>query len=230
MNLSIAKKYTTVDNTKRGIWWALLIGCVFECILYPKTENILGCLELVYGWFLISKFVFTREHVQRFLLGTIAIFGYGFCYCVLPLIITLIEGKPLTFNFQVPYLTFFNQAIDVTVIVASYLVAIKIYRPNNILSKLWHWSGFSKAPNDFEIWTLGFIGLGCMLFNMSQQGSDIETQATGNSSAIIISILLLYLNNLDIIPFAVESTGLLLEYTNASTVPSTSTIPLSRLS
>lgn len=189
MKISIINKHTTVDNTKRGIWWTLLIGCVLECILHPEIENITGCVELVYGWLLISTFVFTREHVQRFLLATIAIFGYGFCYCVLPLIVTLIEGKPLTFNFQVPYLTFCNQAIDVTVIVAAYLVAIKIYRPINILTKLWHWSGFSKAPNDFEIWALGFIGLGCMLFNMSQQGTDVEAQATGNSSAIIIDAL-----------------------------------------
>lgn len=189
MQIVYNKRRSTVQSTKTGVWWLLLIGCVLEAFLHPEMENIIGCLELVYGWFLISTFVFSRAHLQQHLLSTIAVFGYGICYCFLPLMITLIEGKPLTFNFEVPYLTFFNQAIDITVIVLAYRVAIRIYRKNNILSKIWNWSWFSKAPNDFEIWALGLIGLCCMLFNLSQQGSDIEAQATGNASSIIIDAL-----------------------------------------
>lgn len=185
----ISKSKTTVGSTKRWIWYILLAACLIEIVAFPKEENFVGCLELLYGWFLISRFVFNLDHLRKYLLPTIAIFGYGFCYCFLPLVITLIEGKPLTFNFQLPYLTFLNQAIDITVIVLAYRVVIYFYKDKNWLSRFWRFIGFTKAPTDTEIWILGIIGLVATLSQISAQGQDIERQATGNFANIVITCL-----------------------------------------
>jgi hypothetical protein len=185
MDFLISKNKTMVGITKKWIWLFLLAACALEIALFPQEENIVGCLELVYGWFLISCFVFTIEHLKKCLLPTIAIFGYGFCYCFLPLVITLIEGKPLTFNFQLPYLTFFNQAIDITVIVLAYSIVTYFYRDGNFLSRFWKFIGYTEAPRDYEVWILGGIGLLAMLMQLSVQGSGIEKEATGNFTNII---------------------------------------------
>lgn len=101
----------------------LLLACLCELVFFYSSANLYGCLTLVYGWLLIAAFVFKREFVMKYPLPTVAVFSLGICYFFLPLVVTLLEGKPLTFNFQVPYLTFSNQIIFVTMIVLAYRVA-----------------------------------------------------------------------------------------------------------
>ena len=183
------KKLTSIDRSKRYISIILWIACLTEAIFFFSWENLCGCAELIYGWGIVSAFVLKQEYIRRYPLPTIAIFGYAFCYHVLPLLITLIEGKPITFNFQVPYSTFFNQFLFITTTVIAFRICIRFYRQNNILNKIWNKIGYLTPPSDKIIWILGFIGLGCILVNLSRQDEHIEVQATGNALGIVINTL-----------------------------------------
>ena len=127
-----------IDVIKGWVTGILLLACFLELVFFYSTANLYGCVTLVYGWLLVAFCVFRREYIQKYPLPTVTIFALGICYYFLPIVITLLEGKPLTFNFQVPNLTFSNQIINLTVVVLAFRIAIKLYRPNCLLNKLWN--------------------------------------------------------------------------------------------
>lgn len=182
-------KKDVLDSIKKWIWRILLIACVCECLFFFSSENFYGCITLIYGWFLISHFCVKREYLCKFLLPTLVMLGLGISYSFLPIVVTLLENKPLTFNFQVPYLTFTNQIISITVITIAYRWAIKIYKPKNILNTIWNKIGYMTVPSEKEIWIMGGIGFMSLLAIMSEQGTESEYQATGNFMGIVIRVL-----------------------------------------
>lgn len=179
-------KEDVLYSIKLWIGKILIIACICETIFFFSLENLYGCITLLYGWFLISGLCIKREYLEQYLLPTLVMFGLGICYSFLPIVITLLEGKPLTFNFQVPYLTFTNQIISVSVITLAYRWAIHVYKPKNILNTLWNKIGYMAVPNEKGIWVMGGIGLGALLYIMAGQGEESEYQATGNTLSIII--------------------------------------------
>lgn len=183
------KELTSIDRSKKYISIALWIACLAETIFFFSWENFCGCAELIYGWSIVATFVLKQEYIRRYPLPTIAIFGYAFCYHVLPLFVTLTEGKPLTFNFQVPYSTFLNQFLFITTAVIAFRLCVKFYKQNNVLNKVWNKIGYLTPASDKIIWILGFVGLACTLMRLSQQGVDMEAQATGNALGIVFNTL-----------------------------------------
>lgn len=181
-----------VNLIRRWVSRILLFACVCEMVFFYSPANLYGCLTLVYGWLLVSAFVFRREFILKYPLPTVAVFSLGVFYYALPIVVTLLEGKPLTFNFQVPYLTFTNQIIFVTMIVLAYRGAIKLYRPGCLLNRLWNNIGYMSVLNERQIWTIGGIGLLCLLSLVGDQGNERYYQNTGNTLGIIIHSLSLF--------------------------------------
>lgn len=179
-------KYDIIDVIRSWVIRLLIIACLCEMLFFYSPANLYGCLTLLYGWTLISTLVFKREYIQKYPLPTIAVFSLGFCYYFLPVIITLLEGKPLTFNFQVPYLTFSNQILNVTVIVLAFRVSIKLYKPNCLLNKIWNKIGYMSVLTEKQIWVIGFLGLIALISIVAGQGQEQEHQSTGNMVEIII--------------------------------------------
>ncbi len=191
-NKSMISKLHKIDNINYIRQWAggiLILSCVIEVMTFPSMENIYACIALFYGWFLISKVVINHDNFKKYILPTLTLLGYGFCYCILPIVVTLIEGKPITFNFQLPYLTFTNQIISISVIVAAYKVCIKIYKPQNWLNTLWNKIGYMTPPSELQIWVMGIVGLFALLSRMSHMGEEIIYRDTGNVVSIFINVL-----------------------------------------
>lgn len=170
----------------------LLLASLCETIFFYSPENLYGCATLLLGWFLIATFIFKKNYFQKYPLPTITVFSLGFCYYFLPLIITLLEGKPLTFNFQVPYLTFTNQIINLVVIILAFRLAIKLYRPNCLLNRLWNKIGYMSILNEKQIWVLGILGLVALVSTVGDQGQERDFQSTGNMIGIVIHSVSLF--------------------------------------
>lgn len=182
----LVQKYDIINVIRSWVYKLLIIACLCEILFFYSPANLYGCFTLLYGWILISTFVFKREYIQKYPLPTIAVFSLGFCYFFLPLIITLLEEKPLTFNFQVPYLTFSNQILNVTVIVLAFRASIKLYKPNCLLNKIWNKIGYMSILTEKQIWVIGFLGLIALISIVADQGQGQEYQSTGNMVEIII--------------------------------------------
>lgn len=161
----------SLATIKRGTSILLFVFIVLECILYPSPENLFGCLALLYGWLLISMTVLRQKYIARYYIAFIALFCYAFSFFVLPIPATLLEGKPVTFRFAVPYLTFFNLMLNATTIVLAFHACRFIYR-EGWLTALWKKMGFFRPPKDSQVWALGILGFLAMLWTVGKQGTD----------------------------------------------------------
>lgn len=168
-SLLLIRKYTTIF---------LLISIAAECIFFPTSENMFGCLAEFYGWMLISHTVFKNEYLYKHFVPFIMVFCLGFYFFVLPIPVTLIEGKPITFRFNVPYLTFFNLILNVTTIVAAFHACRYIYR-EGWMTNLWRKLGYFKAPTERQIWVFSVLGLLALIWNVKSQGDDVAIEDVG---------------------------------------------------
>lgn len=163
--------YDSVSIIKKIIWTLLTLSIILELFFFPTTENAVGCLTFIYAWGLVDKFVFKRKYlVSSLCLPVITVFGLAFMYFFLPLPITLIEAKPLTFNFEIPYITWINQILFITSVVIAFRICKFFYRPNCWLNSIWRYMGYFKRPTESQIWMLGFLGVGALLLQIFIQG------------------------------------------------------------
>lgn len=161
----------TINSIKSILTTVLLISIMLECAIYPSWENAFGCFAEFYGWFLINRTVLKYEYLKRYLIPVIMLFFYGIYFFVLPIPVTMIEGKPLTFRFAVPWLTFFNLILNATTIVLAFHFCRKIYH-EGWLTNIWKRLGYFAPPTSSQIWALGVLGLLALLWGLSYQGSE----------------------------------------------------------
>lgn len=163
------------QNVKVISRWILFILCILtllELLIFPEFENLYGCITFIIAWLLLSVFVMNQQNVNKCFIPFLALFGLGCCFFFLPLLITLIEGKPLTFRFQTPYLTFNYQLLNLLMLILAYRLCLKIYKPSNILSKLWFKLGYFTPPTDKQIWAMGIIGVCSQISLLLIMGTD----------------------------------------------------------
>lgn len=172
---------------KKAGFIILLAFTILEVIYFPEIKNLYLCIVFIYAWGLMSEFVLTKKHLSNYFLPTVAITGHVFNFYFLPLVITFIEGKPVTCNFQVPFLMAGNHFLNITSIVCAYLLCIKCYRPYNYISRFWNKIGFYNAPSDKMIWIMGFIGFAFLIYDVINQTNGAnyieELHATGNAAS-----------------------------------------------
>lgn len=168
-SLSLIRRYTTIF---------LFLSILLECIFFPSPENMFGCFAEMYGWLLISYTVFKWEYLYKHFIPFVMLFCLGYYFFVLPIPVTLIESKPLTFRFNVPYLTFFNLILNVTTIVAAFHFTRFIYR-EGWLTRLWGALGYFRAPTEKQIWVFSILGLGALIWNVGAQGDEVDIKDVG---------------------------------------------------
>lgn len=167
-----ATKSGNVEVISRWILAILCVCTILETFIYPDVENLYGCFTFIVTWMILSAFVMKQKNVNKCFLPFWALFGIGVCFFFLPLPITMIEGKPLTFRFQCPYMTFNYQFLNLIMLILAYKVCCRIYKPNNFLTNLWTKMGYFTLPTDKQIWVMGIIGVYSHIVLLSFMGTD----------------------------------------------------------
>lgn len=183
--------YNTIQRIKKIIDTFIILSAIAECIFFPAWENVFGCVAMLYGWFLISRVVLNHENLVKHFIPFIMIFCYAIYFFALPLAATMIEGKAITFRFNVPYLTFFNLMINVTVIVLAFMVCKKIYQ-QGILTRIWNKLGYFTPLSEKQIWIFGLIGLMSLAYGISFMGTDEAKIENKGAIGQIISALSIF--------------------------------------
>lgn len=187
-NTTRSKLTDNIDVIKIWIWRIILVLSFVEILVYPELENIYGCFCFIYAWAIVNKFVFVRKYLySTFFIPVFCIFGYAFCYYFLALPMTLVEGKPLTFNFQVPFLTWTNQIFHISIIVLAFKACVFFYSRKNLLHRFWKNIGYLNPPTEKQIWALAFLGCVAMFCSMSRQGTENATM--DNFAGFIINTI-----------------------------------------
>lgn len=174
------KKYKThmdrgkEDNIKiiyRTVLLTLSVFTILEILVFPDFSNLFGCITFILGWILLYNIVLKTDRIKCFL-PYFSMLGLGLSFFWLPLVITFLEGKPLTFRFENPYLTFFNQFINLSMLICAYRFCFSFYRQNNVIHHLWEKIGYFRAPSDKQVWVLSLIGFLSYVYLLIIQGSD----------------------------------------------------------
>lgn len=187
-------QYCTLSVVKRCLFKTLIIAVIIEIICYPTTYNLMVTLSCLYGWWLLNRFVLTSKVLKIYPISFLVLFGLGIFYYYTPVIVTLLEFKPVTFTFLVPFDTAIHHFLFITMVVVSFCVYTKLIGTRNIFRHILLKLGYFSPPTDRQIWVLGILGLLGMIYQRGVQGADFSAASAGWFYRLIVGITPLQLH------------------------------------
>ena len=136
----------------------LYVSIVLEMCIFPSWSNLWGCLMGLICWQIFSTYFLKQEVIIKYPFAFMMYLSMFF-YRYLPLPATLLEGKPITYGLQLPYLTFFYETLLFVVSSLAFRLAFVKGRRNNGLQKLLKEVRFFDVYPISIIWILGMIGI-----------------------------------------------------------------------
>ncbi|GAB3264667.1 hypothetical protein GCM10027347_31870 [Larkinella harenae] len=164
----VPQQYQFLDVFKRWMWTAVLVAAFLQCAFFFTPENIFAVVCVLFCWRLTERVIMTPANLAEYTLSTLIIVGYSITQYCLPIIFTLLEGKALTYNLNLPYRVFIHSALALFVfIIAHYLyVVFRQGWGGKIFNKVWGLLmrfQFFTPPTDFQIWLIGLVGVAGMV-------------------------------------------------------------------
>jgi hypothetical protein len=153
---------------KQWIWRIILIAAVAQCLFFFSLENLFAITVAICAWRLVDNVLLTRDNFTRYAFSSVIILGYSLTQYCLPLVFTLLEGKPLVFNLKFPYSVFTHSILALIIFLSTHhlykmwregLGSGLYYKMNWFLKRNY----FFTPPTDFQIWLIGFFGLAGMI-------------------------------------------------------------------
>lgn len=151
---------------KRILLLVLITSCLLELFLFPSWINFSGCLMMALSLTIFFPFL-NRKYVLLYPFSFV-MFLSMFLYRFLPLPATLIEGKPVTYGFELPIETFFFESLLFACSSIAFFIACPLNNKprNNILNRFLFKIGFFKI-NKSAIISIGFIGFLITLYKLT---------------------------------------------------------------
>lgn len=155
-----------LKQLKIGLLTLLILGVIGEIVLFPSVNSLYGCLMAGISY-LVFSFFLSQKYFQYFPFA-FCMYLSMFMYRYLPLIATLLEGKPITYGFERPLQTFIYEIILFLVSSLAFYLACKKSSLNsnnffqNVLAKF-HF--FEITPS--ILWGMGIVGLLIRLYVFS---------------------------------------------------------------
>jgi hypothetical protein len=145
-------------------WWFIFsFAAVFQIALWPTSDNI-ACVLLAWSSCMATGVVMLRGRVT-FLYPWSSLMVLGFCLstCGLPVVLTLLQASPMTFNLEVPVATFSHLLICqilLLLIHAGYR-NMKLWRrwEQGFRMKVLRPCGLLETPSWGETLAIGAVGL-----------------------------------------------------------------------
>jgi len=137
----------------------VLFSALIQNLIFFSFENLFASFVLIYGWLLIKSVVLTSYNLKIYPVSFLMILGLSIFHFLLPMPLTLLEFKPVIYNLNVPFLTFFHQFLFVTTIVFTHKIYTHISRGKNLFRSVLIKTDFYRVPSNKLIWTTGILGL-----------------------------------------------------------------------
>ncbi|WP_257668495.1 hypothetical protein [Parapedobacter tibetensis] len=194
----ILKRTNTTVRTRTGgflglfikwSWYGIILSAVLQCVFFGSAKNIFAVICVLVAWHITTSFVLTRSLLSRFTLSTFLIIGFSITQFYLPILFTLLEGKPLVYNLEVPYDVFTHSLSSFIVLILCHqgYVYVQKRKPNSKLKiqRMLARLHLYKQPSDRQIWVIGFIGLASMFFiHFIVKGSGNDGESGGGNAVI----------------------------------------------
>ncbi|RRB04262.1 hypothetical protein [Larkinella rosea] len=163
----VQQRFIFLGLFKKWIWGGVLVAALLQGLFFFTFENVFAIACVLFAWRLADKFVLTAFNLAKYTFSTVILLGFSLTQYVLPLIFTLLEGKPITYNLKFPYSVFIHSLLALLVFITAHYFykewregfAGKLYYK---LSGFLNRNYFFTTPPDLQIWIIGFVGLAGM--------------------------------------------------------------------
>ncbi len=193
--------HRTLTKFNQIVTFIVILSAIIENVFFFDTKNFVASFVLIYGWLIIRYFVLTSINLRLFPVSFLMILGLSMFYYVLPMPLTLLEFKPVTFNLNVPYLTFWHHFLFVNVIVFTHKLYTLISKGKNIFRSVLLKTDFYVVPTNKLIWITALLGLFGSFYNYFIYDYWHKEVTDRNFLYYINSILAAYIWMPVIIPF-----------------------------
>ncbi|MGJ8735209.1 hypothetical protein [Zobellia laminariae] len=179
-----------LKQLKRGMLIALVLAVVGEMIFFPSLANFYGCVMAVIAYGVFTYFL--KEAYIRYYPFAFLMYLSMFMYRFLPLLATIIEGKPITFGFERPYETFLYEILLFLVSSLAFYLACRnpekiSKKKNNFIQRSLDRVGFFEITPAI-LWGMGAIGFVIRIYNFS--AGDVEYGDVGGKFLIGLDYLM----------------------------------------
>jgi len=195
MNKSLSK-FKTIASL------IVFISAILENIFFFGLQDFYASIVLIYGWVLIKSVVLTSGNLKLYPVSFLMVLGLSIFHFVLPMPLTLLEFKPVTYNLRVPFLTFSHQFLFVTIIVFTHFIYTKLSNGKNIFRSVLNETNFYVQPTDKIIWITALLGLFASFYNYFIFDAWQKEAADRNFLYYINSIMSQFIWMPMIIPFS----------------------------
>lgn len=158
--MELINNYVFLEKFKKGMSFALVLAVIGQIIFFFSLANSIGAILVLTTWFLTCKVVMQPYNFLHYTFSSFVIFGFFFTQFCLPVIFTLLEGKPMIFNLNFPISVFIHSFLAFLIL----LLAFKIYKNHinfirNVLTKILERIRIYRIPTSKQLWIIGIIGV-----------------------------------------------------------------------
>ena len=138
--------------------WITIISISIEMICFPSWANLAGCIMMVISYIVFVKFFLKREIIIN---APFSFFMFlsMFLYRYMPLLGTILEGKPISYGMENPIDTFIMETILFIISCIAFYLSLKKVKEVSFLQRGLNTLGFYKQGNEKVFWILGILGV-----------------------------------------------------------------------
>lgn len=149
----------------RWSWIVLGIVSILQLSFFWSWANAFATGIIILAWKVTTRFFLRRSVLNIYPLSAFLVIGFTATQFYFPLVFTLLEGKPVIFNMDLPFEVFIHSFLGLAVLLFAHLIyrSFSPYtqrRTGSVLLK----AGFFTPPTQRQLWLMGFTGLAAMYF------------------------------------------------------------------
>ena len=129
----------------------LFIAAVLEMIIFPSLVNLYGTVILISGWLFIDIIIIQPKKMKLFPISTMMLIGLGIFNFVLPIPLTLLDFHPVSFNLDIPYITFTHLFLYIIVLVLTHSIYLNLTKGRNVIRIFLRKTNFYTYLNLFHL-------------------------------------------------------------------------------
>jgi len=180
------------QSFKKWTWIIITITGVIQLSVWPTTENLFAVFSVVLCWALLDSLMLKYTVLNQYPLSCFMVLGFVLTQSFFPLVFTILEGRPISFNLKVPYLVFLHSTLAVITIISAHFAYRSLLKRQpffyNAIQRKMINVGFFRTPSNRQIWILGFIGLAAM-FYVYFYSPSVGNEVTGAGNKFVQGLI-----------------------------------------
>lgn len=182
----IDDNHTFLSIFKKWMSFAVILAVILQNIFFFTAANLIGAFFVLLSWCLMYNLVLKIHNFRKYTLSSFLILGFYFTQFGLPVIFTILEGKPLIFNLDYPVSVFIHSFLAFLGLLGAFIFYKNHNNPirkflTSFLKKL----NFYNIPTKLQFWIIGIMGLSSIVVQRVIFGGYGEDEASSEFLSFI---------------------------------------------